>query len=62
MLLFQKAVPALPTMQRTVFNLRYYDDMPYDEIAAVTGSSAGAARTNYHIAKEAISNYILAHQ
>ncbi|MBQ7530173.1 MAG: RNA polymerase sigma factor [Paludibacteraceae bacterium] len=61
-LLFQKAVLALPTMQRTVFNLRYYDDMPYDEIAAVTGSSAGAARTNYHIAKEAISNYILAHQ
>jgi len=61
-LLFQEAVLTLPTMQRTVFNLRYYDELPYEEIAAITGSSVGAAKTNYHFAKEKISNYILAHQ
>lgn len=59
---FQKAILTLPTMQRTIFNLRYYDELPYDEIAAITGSTAGAAKTNYHIAKEKISNYILINQ
>jgi RNA polymerase sigma-70 factor (ECF subfamily) len=49
-------------MQRTVFNLRYYDELPYEEIASVTGSSVGAAKTNYHFAKEKITNYILTHQ
>ena len=61
-LLFQEAVLTLPTMQRTVFNLRYYDELPYEEIAGITGSSVGAAKTNYHFAKEKISNYILEHQ
>jgi RNA polymerase sigma-70 factor (ECF subfamily) len=61
-LLMQQAILTLPTMQRTVFNLRYYDELPYEEIAAITGSSVGAAKTNYHFAKEKISNYILAHQ
>ena len=58
-LLFQQAILTLPTMQRTVFNLRYYEELPYEEIAAITGSTVGAAKTNYHIAKEKISNYIL---
>ncbi len=61
-LLMQEAILTLPTMQRTVFNLRYYDELPYEEIASVTGSSIGAAKTNYHFAKEKISTYILAHQ
>ena len=61
-LLFQEAILALPTMQRAVFNLRYYDELPYEEIASVTGSSVASSKTNYHYAKERISNYILAHQ
>lgn len=60
--LFQEAVLALPTMQRAVFNLRYYDELPYEDIASVVGSSVGAAKTNYHIAKEKISDYIIQHQ
>lgn len=59
LVLFQEAVLRLPTMQRTVFNLRYYDELPYEEIAAVTGSTVGAAKTNYHFAKEKISKYII---
>ena len=61
-LLFQEAILTLPTMQRTVFNLRYYDELPYEEIAAVTGSSVGSAKTNYHYAKDKISNYIYGKQ
>ncbi len=57
-LLMQEAILTLPTMQRTVFNLRYYDELPYEEIASVTGSSVGVAKTNYHYAKEKISNYV----
>jgi len=45
-------------MQRTVFNLRYYDELSYEEIAAITGSSVGAAKTNYHYAKQKISTYV----
>ena len=56
--LMQEAVLRLPTMQRTVFNLRYYDELPYEEIASITGSSISAAKTNYHYAKERISNYV----
>lgn len=61
-LLFQEAILTLPTMQRMVFNLRYYDELPYEEIAAITGSSVGAAKTNYHFAKEKISKYIYGKQ
>ena len=61
-LLFQEAILTLPTMQRTVFNLRYYDELPYEEIAAITGSSIGAAKTNYHFAKDKISKYIYGKQ
>ena len=57
-ILLQEAVLRLPTMQRTVFNLRYYDELPYEEIAAITGGTAGAAKTNYHLAKEKISKYV----
>lgn len=59
--LLQEATLTLPTMQRSVFNLRYYDELPYEDIAYITGSSVGAAKTNYHIAKEKISNYLLEH-
>ena len=61
-LLFQEAILTLPTMQRTVFNLHYYDELPYEEIAAITGSTVGAAKTNYHYAKEKIRKYVYGKQ
>lgn len=54
----QNAIQLLPEMQRLVFNMRYYDNMSYDDIAQVTGSSTSAAKTNYHIAKGKIETYI----
>ena len=54
----QKAILALPTKQQLAFNLRYYEEMDYDQIAEVTGSTAAAVKANYHFAKEKIINYL----
>lgn len=47
---FQRAVLELPTKQRVVFNLRYYDELSYAQIATATGQSEQAAKTCYHYA------------
>lgn len=60
-LLFQKALIALPTRQRIAFNLRYYDELSYEEIAAITGKSVQSLKTNYHYATQKIKNYIKEH-
>lgn len=57
-ILLQKAILSLGTVQRLVFNLRYYDDMPYEQIAKVTGKSEGTLRTNYHYAVDKIKKYV----
>ena len=54
----QKAILSLPTKQQLAFNLRYYDEMDYDEIAAITGSTATRVKANYHLAKEKIIQYM----
>ncbi|MBP3483072.1 MAG: RNA polymerase sigma factor [Alistipes sp.] len=51
---FQKALLSLPTKQRTVFNLRYYDELPYAEISRITGMSETTLKTNYHYAQQRI--------
>ena len=57
----QKAILSLPRKQQLAFNLRWYDEMEYEQIARVTGMSAGAAKANYHVAKEKITQYIKEH-
>lgn len=59
--LFQKAILSLPTQQRLAFNMRYYDDLPYEEIAKITGKSVGTLKTNYHLATEKIKEYLKEH-
>lgn len=54
----QKAILALPAKQQLAFNLRYYDDLGYDEIAGITGSTPANVKANYHIAKEKIVKYM----
>ncbi len=44
----QQAILALPEKQRLVFNLRYYDEMPYEEMSRVLGTSPGALKASYH--------------
>ena len=55
------ALLTLPTQQRIAFNMRYYDEMTYEEIAAVTGKNVGTLKTNYHYASEKIRKYIKDH-
>lgn len=57
-LMFQRALLTLPTQQRIAFNLRYYDELSYDEIARITGKNVGTLKTNYHYATERIKEYI----
>ncbi len=55
----QRAILALPEKQRITFNLRYYEDMTYEQIAEVTGSSVATLKTNYHYASAKIKEYVL---
>lgn len=51
---FQKAIASLPDKQRLVFNMRYFDEMKYEEMSKVLGTSVGALKASYHIAVEKI--------
>lgn len=54
----QKAILSLPTKQQLAFNMRYYDEMSYDDIAQVTGSTPSSVKANYHVAKEKITKFM----
>jgi RNA polymerase sigma-70 factor (ECF subfamily) len=47
----------LPDVQRTVFNLRYFDDMKYSDISKLLNTSEGALKASYHIAVKKISEF-----
>lgn len=55
----QLAVQKLPEKQKAVFNLRYYDEMPYNEMSRVLDTSEGALKASYHHAVKKIEDYIL---
>lgn len=59
--LFQQALLTLPTQQRIAFNLRYYDELSYDEIARITGKSVTTLKTNYHYATRKVKSFIQEH-
>lgn len=56
---FQQALLTLPEKQRIVFNLRYYDELKYEEISKITGSKVDTLKANYHFAKEKIKEYMI---
>ncbi|MCQ2083576.1 MAG: RNA polymerase sigma factor [Bacteroidaceae bacterium] len=62
LVLLQEAIALLPTKQKMVFNLRYYDEKSYEEIHQIVGDSVNTLKTNYHYAVEKIKNYITEHQ
>ena len=57
----QLAMQELPEKQRIVFNLRYYDEMPYGEMSKILETSEGALKASYHHAVKKIEDYILNH-
>jgi RNA polymerase sigma-70 factor (ECF subfamily) len=57
----QLAIQQLPEKQRVVFTLRYYDEMPYEEMSRVLETSEGALKASYHHAVKKIEEYIVNH-
>ncbi len=57
-LALKKALSQLPNRQREVFNLRYYDDLKFKEIAAILDLSEGAVKSTYHIAAKKVEQYV----
>lgn len=60
-ILLQAALATLPDRQREVFNLRYFDEMPYKEMAELMNLSEGALKASYHHAAKKIEQYIKSH-
>ena len=57
----QLAIQQLPEKQRLVFNMRYYDEMPYSEMSQILETSEGALKASYHHAAKKIEEFILNH-
>lgn len=54
----QKAILSLPPKQQAVFNMRYYDEMEYPQIAEAMETTVSTVKVNYHLAKEKIIRYM----
>lgn len=54
----QKAILSLPPKQQAVFNMRYYDEMEYQQIAEAMETTVSTVKVNYHLAKEKIIRYM----
>lgn len=54
----QKALLKLPDKQRMVFNMKYFDDMKFDQISEITGTSVGALKASYHHAVKKVEDFL----
>ena len=57
----QLAIQSLPERQKLVFNLRYYDEMPYQEMSKILETSEGSLKASYHHAAKKVEEYIKSH-
>lgn len=53
----QAAIQTLPPKQRLVFNMKYYEEMTYEEMSSILGTSTGALKASYHLAVKKISDF-----
>jgi RNA polymerase sigma-70 factor (ECF subfamily) len=56
---FQKAILTLPEKQRLVFNMKYFDNLKYEEMEEILGTSVGALKASYHHAVKKIEQFLL---
>lgn len=56
--ILEKAIQTLPEKQKLVFMMRYYDELPYEDISQIVEMSVGTLKTNYHYAKQKIEEFI----
>lgn len=59
--LIEQAIGILPEKQRAVFIMRYYDEMPYEQISAILGTSVGGLKANFHHAVKKVAAYVKKH-
>ena len=57
-MLLQKALLTLPEKQRMVFNLKYYQEMKYEDMSEIFGTSVGALKASYHHAVKKIEKFL----
>ena len=57
----QKALAQLPEKQRLVFQMKYFDDLKYEDISRILGTSVGALKANYHHAVAKIKDFLTEH-
>lgn len=55
------AILSLPEKQRIVFNMRYYEEIKYEEMSQILGTSVGALKASYHISEKKIEEFIKIH-
>jgi len=58
---FQKALLKLPEKQRVVFNMKYFDEMKYEDMAEILNTSVGALKASFHHAMKKIEKFIKEH-
>jgi RNA polymerase sigma factor (sigma-70 family) len=56
----QKAILQLPDKQRLVFNMKYFEDLSYEDMSEITNTSVGALKASYHHAVKKIEDYLTA--
>lgn len=53
----QAAVQTLPPKQRMIFNMKYFEEMKYEDISNILGTSIGALKASYHLAVKKVSSF-----
>lgn len=56
--LIEEAIETLPQKQKMVFIMRYYDEMPYEQISAILGTSVGGLKANFHHAVKKVTAFV----
>ena len=59
--LLQEAVATLPAVQRTVFTMKYFEEMKYSAMSEILKTSEGALKASYHIAVQKVTEYVKSH-
>ena len=61
-MLLQVAIESLPAKQKVVFTMKYFNEMKYEDMSEVTGTSVGALKASYHLAVEKITKFFHAYE
>ena len=56
-LMLQEAINTLPDKQKAVFNMKYFEEMKYEDMSQITGTSVGALKASFHLAVKKIEEY-----